>query len=119
MKVAKKKDESQPANREAIAAILKSLDGEPMTARMLSIKLRTGEAAVKHIVEGMVLDGAARAVKNSRSTTGYYMPTNKQLESEEKARNAVSTFRPLRPRQAHAEAVAAARAVRDQIRSIG
>lgn len=118
MKVAKQKDESQPANRETITAILRSLDGEPITARMLSIKLKTGEAAIKHIADGMVLDGAARSVRMSKSTIDYYMPNKRQQESEEKARQAV-VHKALQPRTAHAEAVARAKAVREQIRSIG
>lgn len=114
----KKKDTAHDDTRAKIMELLRAADGEPITARMLAAKIKTGEAAIKHVAEHMVDAGAIRQVKVSKASICYYAPNQRQLDAEERART-MSAPPPLKPRKDHNEAVERARAFREQYRSIG
>lgn len=105
--------------RQALIAALKERQGESVTAHTMSKLVGTGDSAVRHVLEELVSSGLLRQVKISRYSYGYYMPTERQLQGEASTREMASSFRPLRPRTAHQEAVDRAREVREQYRSVG
>jgi hypothetical protein len=104
-------------NKQDIISILKDAKGEPISPNVIATRMGgyIGLASIKMLCANLTDEGRIRRGGERKPT--YYVPSDAQQRVEAAARS--YSFKTLRPRKDHLEALERAKMARESIKSIG
>lgn len=104
--------------REMLVKKLREAKGKSYSARQLGNMFGVGTPAMQTMCLELRDEGTLRAGRTECDAEGWYLPTDAQKNLERAMKEKAESFRQLKKRTAHAEAVERARADRLAIKSI-
>jgi len=111
-------EQEETSFEENILAWLRSRSGDVVVVSQIAKKFKVGQAGMFSMLQEMEKSGRVRR-SNAKRATGFYIPSQAQLNAEQRALEVAKVDRPLKIDKHRTELYAQLAAARGAIKSIG